>query len=69
MKKTVLAIIVLIVSGVFTSCTDLEGKVVPEKVEQELQSTTGDGDTGGSNGGGNDHDPDPEPEDDGSEGN
>ncbi|WP_272149532.1 hypothetical protein [Tenacibaculum aiptasiae] len=60
MKKTILAIIVLIVSGVFTSCTDLEGKVVPEKVKQELQSTTGDDGDGET--GGNEQDPD-EPED------
>lgn len=42
MRKSILTIIVLIVSGVFTSCTDLEGKVVPEKVEkQELENTVG----------------------------
>ena len=59
MRKSILAIIVLVVSGVFTSCTDLEGKVVPEQVEQELQSTTGNQDTGGEE----DQDPDEEDED------
>lgn len=61
MRKSIFAIIVLIVSGVFTSCTDLEGKVVPEKVKQELQSTTDSQNNGET--GGNDHDPDEEDED------
>lgn len=50
MRKSILAIIVLVVSGVFTSCTDLEGKVVPEQVEQEFQSTTENGDNGDTGG-------------------
>ncbi|KAB1158661.1 hypothetical protein F7018_08570 [Tenacibaculum aiptasiae] len=58
MRKSIFAIIVLIVSGVFTSCTDLEGKVVPEKVKQELQSTTGNQNNGDT--GGNEQDPDEE---------
>ena len=68
MRKSILAIIVLVVSGVFTSCTDLEKKVVPEKVEQELQSTTGDegngnnGDTGGEEDPIDDEEEDPNPQ-------
>ncbi len=52
MRKVFLAVVVLVVSGVFTSCTDLEEKIVPEQIEHELQNT----------GGEEDQDPD-EPED------
>lgn len=50
--RNLIYIAVLVVSGVFTSCTDLEEDIIPEQVEQELQNT----------GGENDHDPDPDPE-------
>ncbi|PKH52227.1 hypothetical protein CXF68_16685 [Tenacibaculum sp. Bg11-29] len=46
--RNLIYIAVLVVSGVFTSCTDLEEDIVPNQVEQELQNT----------GGGNDQDPD-----------
>lgn len=51
--KKIIYIAVLLVSGVFTSCTDLEEKIVPGQVEQELQNT------GGEDG----QDPDPDPDD------
>lgn len=50
--KNLIYIAVLVVSGVFTSCTDLEEDIVPNQVEQELQNT----------GGENDHDPDEDPD-------
>ncbi len=49
--RKVIFIAVLLISGVFTSCTDLEEDTI-EQVEQELETT----------GGENDHDPDPEPD-------
>ncbi|WP_299158659.1 hypothetical protein [uncultured Tenacibaculum sp.] len=54
MRKVFLTIIVFVVSGVFTSCTDLEEKVVPE---QELQNITGNGDTGNNDDTGGEEDP------------
>ncbi|WP_420553587.1 hypothetical protein [Tenacibaculum aiptasiae] len=47
--KKIIFIAVLIISGVLTSCTDLSEDVVPNQIEQQLQSTTGNQnqDTGG----------------------
>ncbi|WBX78018.1 hypothetical protein PG911_07115 [Tenacibaculum ovolyticum] len=39
--RNLIYIAVLVVSGVFTSCTDLEEDIVPNQVEQELQNTGG----------------------------
>ncbi|RLJ99547.1 hypothetical protein [Tenacibaculum discolor] len=52
MRKVILSVTLLLISGVFTSCTDLSENNVQRKIEQELQST----------GGEEDQDPD-EPED------
>lgn len=48
--RKIIFIAVLIISGVFTSCTDLSEDVVPNQIEQQFQSTTENedkGDTGG----------------------
>ncbi len=42
--RNLIYIAVLVVSGVFTSCTDLEEDIVPNQVEQELQNTGGEED-------------------------
>ncbi|OSY89133.1 hypothetical protein WH52_00295 [Tenacibaculum holothuriorum] len=52
MKKIFIAIAVLFISNVFTSCTDLEDKLVNNQTEHELQNT----------GGGNDQDPPEDPD-------
>lgn len=52
--RKIIYIVVLLVSGVFTSCTDLSEDVGPNQVKQELQNT----------GGEEDQDPPKKPEDD-----
>lgn len=44
MKKIFIAIAVLFVSNVFTSCTDLEDKLVNNQTKHELQNTGGESD-------------------------
>ncbi|WP_299122887.1 hypothetical protein [uncultured Tenacibaculum sp.] len=50
--KKIIFIVALIISGVFTSCTDLSEDVVQNQIEEQLQSTTGNQnlDTGGEDG-------------------
>ncbi|WP_299133787.1 hypothetical protein [uncultured Tenacibaculum sp.] len=51
--RKIIFIVVLVISGVFTSCTDLTEDTIQEQQELEIQNT----------GGENDQDPDEEDED------
>ncbi|KAB1158663.1 hypothetical protein F7018_08580 [Tenacibaculum aiptasiae] len=53
MKKEIIAIAILVASGMFTACTDVPEDILQNKTQQELEMT----------GGENDHDPDEEDED------
>ncbi|MCF2875063.1 MULTISPECIES: hypothetical protein [unclassified Tenacibaculum] len=78
MKKEIIAIAILVASGMFTACTDVSEDILQNKTQQELEMTGGEEDqdpdededpdkeakiTNQIKTGGNDHDPDEEDED------
>ncbi|WP_272149530.1 hypothetical protein [Tenacibaculum aiptasiae] len=77
MKKEIIAIAILVASGMFTACTDISEDILQNKTQQELEMTGGEEDQDPDeededeelknvkmiDTGGNDHDPEEEDED------